>query len=60
MVRELIDTELEGVAGGKYDINIKAFQKNDVDQHATAKATRDGVANAFNFSGDLTNVISVG
>ena len=61
MIRELIDTDLEAVVGGKglsFDIDQKNIEKN----FAKATASKGGVATAFNVGGDQSNesLISIG
>jgi hypothetical protein len=61
MIRELIDTEVEAVVGGKgpsFDIDVS--QKNFERNTATAKANKDGVATAFNVGGDQSNASLIG
>ena len=60
MIRELIDTELEAVAGGKFDTTFNIHQKNYNRQFAKAEASDNGVATAFNVGGDQQNVVEIG
>ena len=64
MIRELIDTELEAVAGGLLDTGFVA-QYIDAHQTATANANggffgNGGVATALNIGGTNVNQSSIG
>jgi hypothetical protein len=67
MIRELIDTELEVVAGGFFDTNFVA-QSIDAHQTATANANAfsllgvavGGAATAVNVGGSNSNVSLIG
>ena len=67
MIRELIDTELEAVAGGFFDTNIVP---QFIDAHQTASANANafsvlgiaagGTATAVNVGGSNSNVSLIG
>ena len=67
MIRELIDTELEAVAGGFVDTNIVSQY---IDAHQTASANANafsvfgiaagGVATAVNVGGSNSNISLIG
>ena len=67
MIRELIDSELEVVAGGLFDLNVVT---QAIDAHQTAKANANGVgilgvglggvATAANVGGVNQNLSAIG